>query len=106
MVEITYDGDWAVIRLPDVLDIGVVGDIRDTIDGLIRRGQHRLRFDVSGVEFMDSQGFVLLIGVNKSARAAGGDLQIVGASDALRRLFNASGLAWLLPPDESATRSE
>lgn len=101
MVEITYDGDWAVIRLPDDLDVAAVLDIRDAVEGLVRHGERDLRFDATHVRFMDSGGFALLIGAYKSARAAGRAMQVVGASEELRRLFNASGVGWLLPPPEA-----
>ena len=101
MVEVTYDGSWAVMQLPGDLDVAAVLDIRDAVDGLVRHGQWDLRFDASRVTFMDSGGFALLIGAYKSARAAGRQMQVVGASADLRRLFNASGVGWLLPPPDA-----
>src|SRR5690349_10174081 len=101
MPSVEYDGDWAVIRFEGDIDLATVVSVRDTVERLMAVGNARLRFDVGGVEFIDSRGLALFIGAYQRARRAGGEFQVVGASDAVRRAFGLSGLGWLLDAGQS-----
>lgn len=105
MIEVEYEGDCAVIHLSGEIDIVSVTPARDTVEALQSLGQACVRFDLTGVTFIDSQGFNLFAVANNRAKAMGGRVQVTGTSHNMRRLFELSGMDWLLvpqQPDDSA----
>jgi anti-sigma B factor antagonist len=50
------------------------------------------RFDLSGVEFIDSSGLGVLVALTSSARDTGGDVTLVAPSKPVVRLLEISGL--------------
>ena len=51
-----------------------------------------LRFDLSGVEFIDSSGLGVLVALTSSARGTGGDVTLMAPSKPVVRLLQISGL--------------
>ena len=51
-----------------------------------------LRFDLRGVEFIDSSGLGVLVALTSTARETGGDVVIVAPSRPVVRLLQISGL--------------
>jgi anti-sigma B factor antagonist len=92
-------GDWTTVRLTGEIDLVTVEPFREQVEGLLAGGECLLRFDLSDVTFLDSQGLALLALAHRGAKAAGGRIQVVGASGTLRRLLEFSGMAWLLIPE-------
>jgi anti-anti-sigma factor len=100
LVDVAHDGKWTIVRLSGDLDIATVAPVRETVDQLIADGHTQLRFDLGGVDFLDSQGFGLLVRAEKAVRPAGGQVQVIGVSENTRPLFKFSGLDAFLGPDE------
>ena len=96
MVEVTHEGNWTVLRLTGAIDIVSAPHLRQIVQELQSQGHDRLRFDLSTVEFMDSQGLNLLTAARRAAMAMGGEVVVTGVSAELRRLFDISGLQLLL----------
>ena len=48
--------------------------------------------DLTAVDFMDSTGLGVLVGVSKRLRQAGGSVSIVTADETIKRIFEISGL--------------
>lgn len=101
MVEVTHEGNWTVLRLSGAIDMVSAPRLRQIVDELQAQGHDRLRFDLTAVEFMDSQGLNLLAAARRGALAMAGELVVTGVSDDLRRVFDISGLHLLLEGDES-----
>jgi anti-sigma B factor antagonist len=58
----------------------------------IDAGATELIVDLTGVDFMDSTGLGVLIGVNKRLGQVGGAMAIVAPDETIRRTFEISGL--------------
>lgn len=96
MVETSRAGGWLVVRLTGDVDFVSGPPIEDDLERFLARGQHLIRFDVTEVEFMDSIGLRVVGGAYRTARAEGGRVEVVGATEELRRLFELSGMGFLL----------
>jgi anti-sigma B factor antagonist len=57
--------------------------------------QVHVRLDVTRVTFIDSAGLTALVKILRHARRHGGDLAVIGASRAVRRVLDATGFATL-----------
>jgi anti-sigma B factor antagonist len=96
MVEVTHNDGWAVVRLEGDIDVATAPGIREVVEALQAKGQRFIRFDATGVAFMDSQGLNLLAGAHKRAQSLGGRIEVAGAPPELQTVFGFSGLEWLL----------
>jgi anti-sigma B factor antagonist len=56
----------------------------------------KMTVDLSEVSYMDSTGLGVFVGIFKTLRANDGDLQLVGLSDRLQRLFEITGLSEIM----------
>ncbi len=59
--------------------------------------------DLRGVTFIDSTGVGVLFRTSKQVTAAGGELRVVCAPGAVRRVLKVSGLDRLVPVDDAGT---
>ncbi|MFN8017956.1 MAG: STAS domain-containing protein [Acidimicrobiales bacterium] len=62
--------------------------------------------DLSGVSFIDSSGLRVITAMVRDAEAGGASFDVVGASDPVRRIFEITGLAELLPTGRRVWRPE
>ena len=58
--------------------------------------------DLSAVSFIDSSGLRVITAMVRDAEADGHPFQVVGASDAVRRIFEITGLGALLPAEPAS----
>ncbi len=96
---------YAVIRPQGRLTAPSVPQLRSAVEDLVRDGSSRIVVDLSATEFIDSSGLGALIGGLKSARVAGGDLRIAGATEPVRKVLKLTNLDRVLrdhPTAESA----
>ena len=60
---------------------------------MLAQGPGEVTLDLHGVSFVDSSGLGVLVGALKRLREAGGErFVIVGAQDAVRKIFTITGL--------------
>lgn len=92
-----------VVALLDRLDAAAAQPLREALKGIIDRGRSRLVLDLSGVTFMDSSGLSVLVTTLKTARAAGGDVVLLGLTPTVRSLIQLTRLhrVFLIFDDES-----
>jgi len=82
-------GTWAGVRVSTVL--------RERLIALVTAGTHRIVLDFNDVEFIDSTGLGVLVGVLKRTRARGGSMTLVCSQDGLLRVFKITGLEKVFP---------
>lgn len=82
----------AVLSLAGEVDVSNVEQVREAAVKLLEGNGKRLILDLSGVEYMDSSGLGMLVGLLKRQRESGGVLAIAGHQPRVQRLFEITGL--------------
>jgi anti-sigma B factor antagonist len=90
-------GSLAVLAVAGDVDLHTSPRLRDAAAELVETGRHHLVLDLSGVEFFDSSGMSVLVGVWRVAQARGGSLKLAAVPDRLQRMLTLTGLAAYLP---------
>ncbi len=80
-----------VVTLAGELDLANASLLQKELDG-ITRGGGAVVIDLSGLRFIDSSGLHVLLRAERQLRAAGGQLVLVHAPSAVRRVFELTGL--------------
>lgn len=81
-----------VVHLADDIDMGVVAQLREALDGVIMTGCENLVLDLAEVVYVDSSALGLLVWLDRRLQAQGGKAILVGANEDVRRIFELSGL--------------
>ncbi len=81
------EGDWSVLTVAGELDVVGGPDLRQHVMNAVQQGQHRLLFDLTGVDFIDSFGLGVLVGALKRVRLLDGDMRLVVPEPRIRRVF-------------------
>jgi anti-sigma B factor antagonist len=92
---------WAVAQVHGDVDVGSAPRLREHLIGVISGGQTQLVLDLDDVDFLDSTGLGVIVGVLKRARTLGGDLRLVCTRPQLQRLFEITGLDRTMPLADS-----
>jgi anti-sigma B factor antagonist len=79
-----------VVRIEGDLDLANSRDLGSCLSNLIHAGQ-RTEIDLSGVEFIDSNGLKALIEAHRRAVELGAELVLVAPAGPVRRLFELTG---------------
>lgn len=80
------------------LNLTAAPRLKAGVDAAVADGHHRVVLDLSAVEFIDSSGLGAIVGGLKSARQAGGDLRITGATEQVRTVLGLTNLDRILRP--------
>jgi anti-sigma B factor antagonist len=91
--EVTRAGDGLVVALIGEVDLSTCPVARSLFDSFDWGSLARLTVDLRRVEFMDSSGLHLLLGVRDAALARGVPLDLIVGPDAVRRVFDLTGTA-------------
>ena len=79
------------------IDIATAPDLRGRLEAAIEGNPgERIEVDFARVTFVDSSGLGVLIGAQRRARAAGGDVTVTNLRASLRTVFELTGLDKLL----------
>lgn len=81
------EGQTRVFSLSGRLELGVHPDSRLVLEALASNAIDEVVIDLSQLEFIDSAGVGLLIGLNKSANETGKRLVLRGATDTVEELI-------------------
>jgi len=76
--------------------------VETELDEIIRRGDHRVRLFLGGVDFMSSAGLRVLIKYHREFKRLGGFLSIVESSKSVRSVLELSGLASAFAPSRDS----
>jgi len=94
----TRRGSATVLRPEGRLNMVAAGDVRRAVAALADEGTPRVVVDLSGTSFIDSSGLGSLVAGLKTARQAGGDLRIAGATDQALLVLRLTNLDRVLKP--------
>jgi anti-sigma B factor antagonist len=100
-VEHADDGIVSVM-INGSLDVATAPDLRDLLVRLIDDGHHRFVLEMSHVDFVDSIGLGVFVGVVHRLRPYDGTLAVAAPSVQARKVFELTQLASVLPLYDSA----
>ena len=89
--------ETGVLSLSGEVDVSNVQRVREAAGELLERGAKNLVFDLAKVEYMDSSGLGVLVGLLKKVKELGGTLAIAAAQEQVERLFVITGLKQIIP---------
>ncbi len=93
-----------IIKLTEEIDHHTTEKIRRKIDNEITRYMPRkVLFDFASISFMDSAGIGMIIGRYKMAKMLGGELEIINANKAIRKVLEMSGIVNIIPIKEKVS---
>lgn len=93
-----------IFKLEEDIDECTVQKIRRKLDNEIERYMPKeVIFDFNNVSFMDSAGIGLIIGRYKLANMLGGKVQVANMTTSVRKIFEMSGMAKIIPEVNSKT---
>jgi anti-sigma B factor antagonist len=85
-------GGTVVVDVRGEVDVYTSPKLRERLVALVNDGALRVVVNLDGVDFIDSTGLGVLVGVLKRLRARGGSLSLVCGQDGLLRVFTITGL--------------
>jgi anti-anti-sigma factor len=102
-------GDFMEVRAKGRLDGYWANDFASTLDDIVRQGHHRIRVNLSEVNYISSMGIGVLVGCYKSLQSIQGVLVISEPSPMVVKILDMVGLRTILtaepPPRPSAIQS-
>ncbi|MDX2523016.1 STAS domain-containing protein [Streptomyces europaeiscabiei] len=90
-VEVREEGSSAVVTPAGELDHHTADLLREPLESCLEKGFTRLVVDCSRLEFCDSTGLNVLLGVRLKAESAGGGVHLAGMLPAVARVFEITG---------------
>lgn len=84
-------------RIEGDIDIAVVPELREALEGLIETGFANIVLDLSGVTYVDSSALGLLVWLDRRLQQHDGKTVLVGMSREVRRILEVSRIATIAP---------
>ena len=97
VVQVDDRDGWAVARASGDLDLTTAPRLRERVVQVITGGQPQVVLDLQAVDFVDSTGLGVLVGLLKRTRSQGGDLRLVSTRTGLRKILELTALERALP---------
>ena len=97
VVQVEDRGDWVVARASGDLDLTTAPRLLERVVQVVSEGQPRVVLDLEGVDFVDSTGLGVLVGLLKRTRSQGGDLRLVSTRRSLQKVLELTSLDLALP---------
>lgn len=94
---VSDEAGHTIVGVAGELDVYTAPDLEESLAGLISDGRFQLVVDLSEVSFMDSTGLGLLIKALKWTREKSGSLDVVVATEKVRKVFTITGLEGVIP---------
>lgn len=97
--EVTVDAEAVppTVTATGELDAASSGELRRALEGALVAG-HGVTLDLGEVSFIDSSALRVISVALRDAQASGQPLTVSAASDAVRRIFEITGVTTLLAP--------
>jgi anti-sigma B factor antagonist len=100
-LQVTERDGCAVLAATGEVDVATAPQLRQEAVRLVSAGHTRLVIDLSGVDFLDSTGLGVVVGVLKRVRTYDGELAIAGAENHVRKVFDITRISDVLPMFET-----
>ena len=97
VVQVEEQDGWAVVRASGDIDLTTAPRLREQLVKLVVGGQPRVILDLQAVDFVDSTGLGVIVGMLKRTRSQGGDLRLVSTRNGLRKILEMTALDQALP---------
>lgn len=91
-VNVAPVGDWTVVAVAGEVDVATAPRLRKEALAVLGEGHERVVLDLEAVDFLDSTGLGVLIGVLRRINATGGELRLVCSTPRILDLFALTGL--------------
>lgn len=91
-VNVAPVGDWTVVAVAGEVDVATAPRLRKETLAVLSEGHDRVVLDLEAVDFLDSTGLGVLIGVLRRINAVGGQLRLVCSTPRILDLFTLTGL--------------
>jgi anti-sigma B factor antagonist len=96
-IEERVDHGMPVITVIGEIDVATAPQLRETLHGVIAKGQSTVVLDLLAVTFLDSTALGVLVGGLKRCRERSGELHIVVTDARIRKIFEITGLHKVFP---------
>lgn len=84
---VSHFDDLTLVSVEGPLDAAASKEARGLFGTLVEDGHRRMVVDLAAVDFIDSSGLGVLVGLLKKIRAEDGELRIAGVSPSLMSIF-------------------
>jgi anti-sigma B factor antagonist len=99
------DDDIVGLVLKGSLDVATAPEVRDLLVRLIDEGRYRMVLDMTEVDFVDSIGLGVFVGVVHRLRPHDGVMAVAAPSAQVRKVFEITQLVRVLPLYESVDKA-
>lgn len=94
-----------VFRIAGDIDLAVVPEMHEALDGLIGTGFTNIVLDLSDVRYADSSALGLLVWLDRRLQESGGRVVLAGADRNIQRILEISGITSVAPSLEASVNA-
>ncbi len=96
-VETRDEGGRSVVAVAGEVDVYTGPRLRERLNDLLDSGENHLIIDLTAVDFLDSTGLGILVGVLSRVKSVGGSMVLVCSAERILKVFRITGLHALFP---------
>src|ERR687892_23485 len=94
-VDVAASGDATVVSIRGEVDLYTAPKLREQLDEAVTGDAPKVVVDLGQLDFIDSTGLGVLVGAQKQARAAGGDVTLRNPNRSTQKILEIAGLTEL-----------
>lgn len=88
---------WTVVDVKGEVDLFTAPKFREHVVALVEKDQRKIAVNLEDVEFMDSTGLGVLVGVLRRLKERDGELALLGPQGSVLRVLTVTGLNRVFP---------